>query len=121
MGRGKSLIFYPCKLGGISGTISSTQRASSVVREAGVCHPLSQTKIASFSNSQTFYMISHLPIFLSIQQNFFLISSFIYLFFAASRGMRDISSPTRDAPTPPAVGGWSLNRWTAREMPFFFF
>ena len=89
MHRQKS-IFYPCKLSGISRTISSTQRASSIPqREAGVCHPLNQTKTASFSNSQTFYMISHLPIFLSIQQIFFPINSL-------PSSMQDISSLTRD-------------------------
>ena len=33
-----------------------------------------------------------------------------------------LSSPTRDyvKPTPPAVGAWNLNHWTAREVPGLF-
>ena len=34
-------------------------------------------------------------------------------------GMRDLSSQTRDKPMPPALRAWSLNHWTAREVPPF--
>ena len=36
---------------------------------------------------------------------------------AAPGHVRDLSSPTRDEPAPPAVGVWSPNHWTAREVP----
>ena len=48
---------------------------------------------------------------------------FIYLFiiiiiiFAAPCGMWDLSSPIRDRTRPPAVEVWSLNHWTARQVP----
>ena len=31
--------------------------------------------------------------------------------------MWDLSSPTRITPGPPAVEAWSLNLWSAREVP----
>ena len=44
-------------------------------------------------------------------------------FLAVLRGMWDLSSPTRDQikPMPTAVEAWSLNHWTAREVPSFPF
>ena len=38
-------------------------------------------------------------------------------FLAAPHGMWDLSFPTRIKPVPPAVGAWSLNHWTTRELP----
>ena len=32
-------------------------------------------------------------------------------------GMRDLSSQPGIEPAPPAVEVWSLNHWTAREVP----
>ena len=32
--------------------------------------------------------------------------------------MQDASSPTRDQTRAPAVEAWSLNHWTARDMPY---
>ena len=33
--------------------------------------------------------------------------------------MRDLSSQPGIEPTPPALEGWSLNHWTAREVSEF--
>ena len=33
------------------------------------------------------------------------------------RGRWDPFSPTRIRPVPPALEAWSLNHWTAREVP----
>ena len=41
------------------------------------------------------------------------------LFLAASHGMWDLSSRPGTEPVPPAVDAWSLNHWTAKEVPFF--
>ena len=46
--------------------------------------------------------------------------SFSFVFLAAPRGMWDLSSPTKGPgiePMSPAVEVWSLNHWTAREVP----
>ena len=40
--------------------------------------------------------------------------------FFFSFEMRDLSSPTRDGTCTPAVEAWSLNHWTAREVPTLF-
>ena len=42
--------------------------------------------------------------------------SFSY-FFVKTCSMQDLSSLTRDGTHPPAVEVWSLNHWTARELP----
>ena len=44
---------------------------------------------------------------------------FIYYLFiyATPHSMWDLSSPAK--PVPPAVGAWSLNHWTAREVLLF--
>ena len=42
--------------------------------------------------------------------------SFFY-FLAMLRGMWDLSSPTRDRTCALALEAWSLNHWTAREVP----
>ena len=42
-----------------------------------------------------------------------LISVFIFQLW----GVWDLSSPTRDGTCTPCVGRWSLNHWTAREVP----
>ena len=36
-------------------------------------------------------------------------------------GMQDLSSPARDQTRAPAVGAWSLNHWTTREVPKAYF
>ena len=41
----------------------------------------------------------------------------IYFILAASHGMWDLSSPTRDQTHAPAVKVRSLNHWTTREVP----
>ena len=41
--------------------------------------------------------------------------SFFFSFLAALPDMRDLSLPTRDRTSPPAVEVWSLNHWTARK------
>ena len=33
------------------------------------------------------------------------------------RSMRDLSSPTKDRTRALALEAWSLNHWTAREVP----
>ena len=42
---------------------------------------------------------------------------FLFLFLATSRGLWDLSSPTRIEPRSPAVETGSLNHWTARKFP----
>ena len=48
-------------------------------------------------------------------------------FFSFGPAMRHVGSrsPTRDRVSAPALGAWSLNQWTAREVGewvlFFFF
>jgi len=42
----------------------------------------------------------------------------LFFFLAASRGMWDLSSLTRDRTQALAVKGWSLNHWTARKVPW---
>ena len=36
------------------------------------------------------------------------------------RGTRDLSPPTRGPTRTPCIGRWSLNHWTAREVPFLY-
>ena len=40
-----------------------------------------------------------------------------YVLVFWSRGMWDLSSPTRDRTRTPCIGRQSLNHWTAREVP----
>ena len=42
---------------------------------------------------------------------------FLFIILAVPRGMRDLSSLTRDPTHAPAVEARSLNHWTAREVP----
>ena len=44
----------------------------------------------------------------------------LFSFLAAPHGMRDLSSPTRNEPEPPAVEAQSPNHWTTREFPVYF-
>ena len=48
---------------------------------------------------------------------------YVFFFLAALRGLRDLSSPTRDWTWAPAVKAPSPNHWTARDFPpcLFFF
>ena len=39
------------------------------------------------------------------------------LFLAIPRGMWDLSFLTRDQTMPPALAMWSLNHWTAGQVP----
>ena len=50
----------------------------------------------------------------------FLFFSF-FVFFFWLQGMWDLSSLTRDRTHTPCIGKWSLNYWTAREVPHGFF
>ena len=45
----------------------------------------------------------------------------ILFFLAAPCSMRDLSSPTRIEPSPPAVEARSPNHWTAREVLWHIF
>ena len=45
----------------------------------------------------------------------------IIIFLAMPHGMRNLRSPTRDRTCAPALGGQSLNCWTAREVPSYLF
>ena len=45
---------------------------------------------------------------------------FMFWFFWP-RGMWDLSSPNRDWTRTPCIGRWSLNHWTAREVPLHSF
>lgn len=84
MGRGKSLIFCSCKLGGISSTIFSTKRAHVILREAGCLSSTESNKdwllhfqihrpliwyhihpIFSVSNKNFFHRRSNIKIFLN--------------------------------------------------------
>ena len=40
-----------------------------------------------------------------------------FFFLAVPRSMWDLSSPTRDRTHTPALEVWSLNHWTAMEVP----
>ena len=40
-------------------------------------------------------------------------------FFPMPCSMWDLSAPTRDRPHTPCIGVWSLNHWSAREVPGF--
>ena len=42
---------------------------------------------------------------------------FMVCFFFWPQGTRDFNSPTRDWTCIPCIGRWSLNHWTAREVP----
>ena len=42
--------------------------------------------------------------------------SFIFLFLAALRGMRDLGPRPGMEPAPPVVEAWSPNHWTARGV-----
>ena len=44
----------------------------------------------------------------------------LYVLVFWPRGMRDLSSPTRDQTRNPCFGRPSPNHWTAREVPGFF-
>ena len=43
--------------------------------------------------------------------------NFLFFFLAAPLSMRDPSSTTRDQPMPSVVKMWSLNHWSAKEVP----
>ena len=47
----------------------------------------------------------------------FYVVVFVLFFFFWPRGMWDLSSLTRDGTRIPCIGRWSLNHWTAREVP----
>ena len=51
-------------------------------------------------------------------QFFLLFFNTFFFFFATPCGMRDLSSQTRDQPHAPSVEAWSLNHWTAKEVPW---
>ena len=42
---------------------------------------------------------------------------FFFFLMAAPRGLRDLSSLRGIKPAPPALEAWSLNHWTAKEVP----
>ena len=42
---------------------------------------------------------------------------FFFLFLAVPRGMWDLPQPGIE-PVPPALGAWSHNHWTTREVPY---
>ena len=44
-----------------------------------------------------------------------------YVLFFWRRGMWDLNAPTRDQTQTPCIGRFSLNHWTAREVPSGFF
>ena len=44
-------------------------------------------------------------------------SLYSFIFFFWPRGLWDLSSLTRDRTCTPALEAWSLNHWTAREVP----
>ena len=44
---------------------------------------------------------------------------FCFMFWVFGRGMWGLSSLTRDRTCNPCIGGQSLNRWTAREVPVY--
>ena len=61
-----------------------------------------------FYFSHSVYIVSH--------------CGFMLFFHLATRpGLWDLSSLTRDRTCLPAVEGWSLNHWTAREFPSLWF
>ena len=41
---------------------------------------------------------------------------FFFNFLATSCGMRELNSPPRIKPMPPAVEAWSVNHWTTKEV-----
>ena len=43
-----------------------------------------------------------------------------FFFFSVLHGLRDLSSQTRDGTHAPTVEVWSLNHWTARDIPILF-
>ena len=45
----------------------------------------------------------------------------LYVLVFWPRGMRDLSSLTRDLTSTLCIGRWSLNHWTAREVPILAF
>ena len=50
-------------------------------------------------------------------RNYFIILIVYFYFLAVPRGMWDLSSPTRDWTCTPSRAEWTLNQWTAREVP----
>ena len=59
------------------------------------------------------------PVLLLI--SFFGLFGFFFFFFFLLCGMWDLSSLTRDRTHTPLHWKQSLNHWTTREVPFFFF
>ena len=58
-----------------------------------------------------------LAICVSTPTNCLLLPFFIFFLLVTLRGIWDLSSPTRDRTSPPALE--TLNHWTSREIPFF--
>ena len=71
----------------------------------------------TFMYLKIFFDVDHFKVFIE----FVTILLLFYVLGFWAHGMWDLSSPTRDRTRTPGIGRWSLNYWTAREVPVFSF
>ena len=82
-----------------------------------VCLSVQSLVIFSWLSMLLFQMILSSSVALYHCDPYTYISSIFFFFLAMPHGICDLSSLTRDRTQGSAVEAWSLNPWTAREVP----
>ena len=93
---------------------ASSKTWGSQINKYPLLSPVRHTVFFFFQRYIFFFNVGH---FLSLYWICYSTTSVLCFVFFWWKGMWDLSSLTRDQIHTPCIGRWSLNHWTAREVP----